>query len=233
MAEPQIQFARTSDGVSIAYASVGDGPCVILVPSAPNTHVQRQWDMMPDLYTGLTQKFRAIWYDSRGSGMSDRNAIDFSRAAMVTDLETIADRAGSHEFALIAMYDAVPIAVTYAAKWPERVTHLILGDGRTKVSDYFENTAIGAELALRDQDWVIYTETVGRVMAGFDDPVLGAKFAEHIRACVEPEALRTAYAAQMSPEFDVPDGVLESLDVPSAVWSTHRRRHPERPIPDN
>lgn len=228
MAEPQIQYARTSDGVSIAYATAGEGPCVILVPSSPNTHSQRQWDMMPDLYSGLTQRFHAIWYDSRGSGMSDRNATDFSRAAMVTDLETIADRAGGREFALIALYDAVPTAVTYAARWPERVTHLILGDGRVKVSDYFENTAIGAELALRDQDWVIYTETVGRMMAGFDDPALGTKFAEHIRACIELPGLRAAYAAQMSQEYDVPDGVLESLDVPTLVF--HNRKNLFLPV---
>jgi pimeloyl-ACP methyl ester carboxylesterase len=139
MVEPQIQFARTSDGVSIAYAAVGEGPCVISVPSPPMTHVQRVWDVIPDFYHGLAERFHGIWYDSRGSGLSDRDATDFSMPAMIRDLETVADRAGGREFALVALYDAVPIAITYAATHPERVSHLILCDGWTKASDFLQN----------------------------------------------------------------------------------------------
>ncbi|TMB97329.1 MAG: adenylate/guanylate cyclase domain-containing protein [Chloroflexi bacterium] len=66
--EPRIQYARTSDGVSIAYATAGRGRIVIDVPSAPLSHVQRQWDLLSDFHGGLAERFRTIWYDSRGSG---------------------------------------------------------------------------------------------------------------------------------------------------------------------
>ena len=61
MAEPQIQFARTNDSVSIAYASIGEGPCVIMVPTAPQSHAERQWHIMPELYQGMAERFHAVW----------------------------------------------------------------------------------------------------------------------------------------------------------------------------
>jgi class 3 adenylate cyclase len=224
MAEPQIQFTRTSDGVSIAYATAGEGPCLIIVPSPPLSHAQSQWHVLP-FYQRLAQRFRSIWYDSRGSGLSDRDATDFSMQAMVRDLEAITDRAGSRDFALFGIYDAVPIAITYAAAHPERVSHLMLCDGRTKASDYLQNPAsLQAETALREQDWILYTETLARVLLGFDDPIFAAQYAEHIRACVEPEALRAAYAAQLNEEFDVADEVLASVSAPTLVLHNRQNR---------
>ncbi len=228
MNEAQIQFARASDGVNIAYASIGEGPCVITVPTSPQTHAERQWHIMPELYRGMAERFHAVWFDSRGSGLSDRNETDFSRAAMVRDLEAVVERVGEPEFALFAIYDAVPVAITYAAAHPERVTHLVLGDGRIKVSDYFEATTITAEIALRDLDWTLYTETMARVLSGLDDPDYAARYAEHIRACVEPEALRKAFGDQTEQEFDVPDGMLETITAPTLVF--HNRKNKFLPI---
>ena len=225
MAEPQIQFARTSDGVSIAYATAGEGPCAICVPSPPTSHVQRMWHFMPAIYQGYAERFRFVWYDSRGSGLSDRSAIDFTMQAMIRDLEAIADREGGDQFALFGVYDAVPVAITYAAANPERVSHLIIADGRTKYSDYLENPAsMLAELALRGQDWVVYTETLARVLLGFDDPTFAAQFGEHIRACVEPEGLAAAYATQMAPEFDVPEEIVASVSAPTLVLHNKQNR---------
>src|SRR5437867_1637831 len=112
--EPRIQYARTSDGVSIAYATAGQGRTVIDVPSPPVSHAQRQWDLLPDFYRGLAERFRSIWYDSRGSGMSDRNATDFTMPAMLLDLEAVADRSGADKFVLYSVYDGVSIAIAYA-----------------------------------------------------------------------------------------------------------------------
>jgi class 3 adenylate cyclase len=148
--------------------------------------------------------------------------------AMVRDLEAVADRAGGRDFALCGVYTAVPIAITFAAAHPERVSHLILGDGWAKASDYLENPAGNAawraEEAMREQDWILYTETYARVIVGIEDPAFAAQYAEHIRACVEPEALRAAYAAQLTEEFDVPDEVLASVSAPTLVLHNGKNR---------
>ena len=43
--EPRIQYAKTSDGVSIAFAVKGEGPPLVRVPPPAMAHVQRDWAM--------------------------------------------------------------------------------------------------------------------------------------------------------------------------------------------
>jgi class 3 adenylate cyclase len=214
--EPRIQYAKTSDGVSIAYAAAGKGRTVIFAPTPPLSHVQRQPAVYPRLMEGLAERFHTVWYDSRGSGLSDRDVIDFSMSAMVRDLEAVAESAEEGQFALFAAFDGVPIAITYAAARPERVSHLIVADGWIRFSDYHLNPAFEAEAALRQQDWLVYTETLARVLIGFDDPVIAAAFGEHIRACVEPDALRAAYSSLGNEVYDVAD-LLDQLTTPTLV----------------
>jgi class 3 adenylate cyclase len=159
--------------------------------------------------------FRIIWYDSRGTGLSDRDAIDFSMEAMMRDLEAIIDRTGLRSFAVMAITDAVPMAVTYAATFPDRVSHLILIDGWTNSSDFTGTPVWEAREALVDKDWTLYTETFARVLLGLDNPRFIELLGEHIRACIEPEAYRASIAAQKS--YDVsallPDVKAETLVV--------------------
>ncbi len=213
--EPQVQYAKTSDGVNIAFASMGEGPPLVRVPVPGMNHVQRDWTMYPDLFQRLTRTFRFIWYDARGTGLSDRDAIDFSMETMMRDLEAVIDRTGLRSFAVLAFIDAVPIAVTYAATFPDRVSHLILIDGWTNSSDFIGTPAWEAREALVDKDWTLYTETFARVLLGIDNPRFIELLGEHIRACIEPEAYRACIAAQKS--YDVsaflPDVKAETLVV--------------------
>ncbi|HEY5626104.1 MAG TPA: adenylate/guanylate cyclase domain-containing protein, partial [Dehalococcoidia bacterium] len=188
--EPQVQYARTSDGVNIAFASMGEGPPLVRVPQPGTAHVQRDWAMFPSIFPPLTRAFSLTWYDPRGTGLSDRDATDFSMEAMTRDLEAVIDRTGLESFAVLAFADAVPMAVTYAAKSPDRVSHLILIDGWTNWSDFIDMPSFEAHEALLDKDWTLFTETVARVLIGFDNPRLIELLGEHIRVCIEPEAYR-------------------------------------------
>ena len=69
--EPRIQYAKTEDGVSIAYASEGEGPPLVLLLAPSVSHVQRAWGMFPDTLPSLTRTFRLILYDPRGAGLSE------------------------------------------------------------------------------------------------------------------------------------------------------------------
>ncbi len=199
--EPQVQYAQTADGVNIAFASMGEGPPLIRLPSPGLNHVQRDWAMYPDLFQPLTRTFRVILYDSRGTGLSDRDAVDFSMEAMMRDLEAVIDRTDLRSFAIWAFGDAVPMAVTYAATFPDRVSHLILIDGWTNSADFIGTPAWETHEALIDKDWTLYTETVTRVLSGFDEPRFIELLGEHMRACIEPETYRTYSLAKKS--YDV------------------------------
>ncbi len=199
--EPQVQYAKTSDGVNIAFTSMGEGPPLIRVPDPGFAHVQRDWAMYPSLFQPLTRTFRFIWYDPRGSGLSDRDEIDFSMEAMMRDLEAVIDRTGLRSFAVLATGGSVLMAVTYAARFPDRVSHLISINGWTNLSEFTGSPAFEAHEALLDSDWTLFTETLARVLVAIDDPRFIAAAGEHIRACIEPEAYR-AYVAALK-NYDV------------------------------
>ena len=173
--EPRIQYAKTSDGVDIAFGTAGDGPPLLVVPGPPLTHVQATWDTYAHLYQSLAERFQLVWYDSRGSGLSDREAIDFSMEAMMRDLQAIAEAGRLERFGMLALGDAVPIAVTYAATSPEKVSSLVLADGWMKPSDWKQNSAHVADEALRSGDWTLYTETFARLLLGFINQQLNTK----------------------------------------------------------
>jgi class 3 adenylate cyclase len=219
--EPRIQYAKTSDGVNIAFASMGEGPPLVRMPSPGLNHVQQDWAMFPDFFQPLTRAFRLIWYDARGSGLSDRDETDFSMQAMMRDLEAVIDRTGLQSFAALASRNSVPMAVTYAAKRPDCVSHLILDNGWSKSSDFVGSPGqVGVE-ALIDKNWTLFTETVARVLAGVHDPRFIELFGEHMRACIEPEAYRAFIAATKS--YDVSD-LLPEVKAQTLVLHTNNNR---------
>jgi len=225
--EPRIQYAKTSDGVSIAYCSAGEGRAVVRVPTIPWSHVQREWQdfsyFLP--MKSLAGSCRIAWYDARGCGLSDREPIEFSLDAMVRDLSAVLDKLGEECFALCGVWDGAPVAIAYAAAHPERVSSLILIEAYSKGADYLETAAGQVELGIRDKDWVLYTEMLARLLWGFGDPVLGVKAAEYMRACATPEALRAAYDSVNT--WDVTE-VLALVTTPTLVL--HSQKNPWLPI---
>src|SRR6266487_6541597 len=60
--EPRIQYAKTSDGVDIAFAAAGEGPPLLMVPPPALSHVQAIWETLDHLYQPLAERFRLVWY---------------------------------------------------------------------------------------------------------------------------------------------------------------------------
>jgi DNA-binding SARP family transcriptional activator/alpha-beta hydrolase superfamily lysophospholipase len=129
LATQALRFCRTGDGVRLAYATSGDGPVLV---KAANwlTHLDYDWasPVWSPWWHRLSQGHRLVRYDERGSGLSDWDVPpgSFTLDAWVRDLETVADTMGLKRFALLGMSQGGPIAVRYAARHPERVSHLIV-----------------------------------------------------------------------------------------------------------
>jgi pimeloyl-ACP methyl ester carboxylesterase/DNA-binding CsgD family transcriptional regulator len=121
-----IRFARSADGVGIAYAVHGSGP-PLMIDACWLSHLQFDWQspVWRHYLTELGRIATVIRYDERGHGLSDRNVSDHSLEARVADLEAVADDAGLDRFALLAMAQGGPVAIEYAARHPERLTRLI------------------------------------------------------------------------------------------------------------
>jgi pimeloyl-ACP methyl ester carboxylesterase len=127
--EQNIGFATTKDDVRIAYATTGAGPPVVIVLGWA-THLED--GMMSPAYDGAgvlamsSEVHTIIRYDGRGFGLSDRNVDDFSLEARVADLEAVVADLGLERFALYAMSAGGPAGIAYAAKYPEKVSSLVL-----------------------------------------------------------------------------------------------------------
>jgi len=125
--EQHIRFCTTSDGVRIAYATVGQGPPLVRVLGW-FTHLEVEWQnpMWRSFIDGLSRRLLCVRYDGRGIGLSDREVKDFSLEAHVRDLEAVVDAVGLERVALFGMSQGGPTAIAYLVRHPERVTHLIL-----------------------------------------------------------------------------------------------------------
>ena len=126
-ARQEIRYCTTSDGVRLAYASIGSGPPLV---KASNwlTHLDFEWGspIWRHWWSALSLHHRVVRYDERGNGMSQRDVADVSFDTWVRDLETVVDAAGLDRFPLLGISRGGPIAIAYAVKHPERVTHLVL-----------------------------------------------------------------------------------------------------------
>jgi DNA-binding winged helix-turn-helix (wHTH) protein/alpha-beta hydrolase superfamily lysophospholipase len=123
----EIRYCTTSDDVRLAYATTGNGPPLV---KASNwlTHLDFEWGspIWRHWYTALSHHHRLVRYDERGNGMSQRDVPDVSFDTWVRDLETVVDAAGLDRFPLLGISRGGPIAIAYAVKHPERVSHLVL-----------------------------------------------------------------------------------------------------------
>ncbi len=191
MEPPRIQYATTSDGVSIAYADTGEGHPLIFVPGVPFSHVQLAWDVHDYHHQVLANKFRFIRYDPRGCGLSDRPATDFSMEAMLRDFEAVRLRTGVERFALWSNHFGVPIALTVAAQHASSVTHVVVFDGWANYRRYPLPAVQRAAAALRRMNWELYTETWGRAWGGYDEE-LAKRYGAFARACCDGETCERA-----------------------------------------
>src|SRR3989304_574833 len=125
--EPRIQYAKTSDGVSIAFCAIGQGMPIVQMPMAVS-HIQAEWQQ-PECRRWcerLSEMRNLVRYDTRGFGLSQREVTDFSIDTMLLDLEAVVDRLGLEKFALLGFVHTGPAAISYAAQHPQRVSHLVL-----------------------------------------------------------------------------------------------------------
>lgn len=203
--EPRVQYTRTSDGVSIAFWSIGEGDPLVIMPSMPMSHIEYEWQI-PEwraFYERLAERRRVVRYDGRGAGLSDRKAMAYSLDVMLLDLDAVVERLNLDRFAIFAAYHPGPPAIEYAARHPERVSQLVLWASFARASE-LSSPVIHATRSLIEQDWDVYTQTAAHVLLGWNAGPAAANFARFIK------------------EANTPEGVLALLHAASDFDVTHR-----------
>ena len=126
----KVRFCSAADGVSIAYTVGGAGRAFVKTPNWLNhleldveSPVWRAW------ISRMSGQYKLVRYDARGCGLSDREARVGSFASNQLDLEAVVDAAGLSKFVLFGASQGAAIAIEYAARHPDRVSHLIIYGG--------------------------------------------------------------------------------------------------------
>ena len=186
-----IEYATTTDGVRLATMSFGQGPPLLTSSTPPWSHVQQETRIprVGAFMQALAETSRVIRYDCRGTGLSDRDRVDFSLDAQVRDMEAVAGHYGLDRFAIYGSIGGGPATIAYAARHPERVSHLVLWGVVTRGAFYMDQ--LSPLFTLLEQQWSLFIDTFASLAFGWADSETGERYAALTRDAITHEAMLT------------------------------------------
>lgn len=230
---PEIKYARSGD-VYIAYQSWGSGPHVLGVPPFVQ-NIEALWSDPSGKYPRFLREIGGFatvtHFDKRGTGLSDRVSRDYGIEARMDDLRAVLDDAGIERAFIAGMSEGGPMAMLFAATYPDRVRGLILAGSTARFlrDDGYHGVSPGRIRRFGDElaaHWGTLESPMVQMftpsLAG--DPAYRRWFASYERACASPGAVRDIIG--FIAEVDVRD-VLPAITCPTLVL--HRTN--ERMVP--
>lgn len=185
------------------------------------THLARDWhDECGQFHRRLAQRFRVIRYDLPGMGLSDRHHWDFSLDAQVDALARVVDAAGERRVALLACGPGTAAAISYAVRFPSRVTRMIVVGGAPRViaddgyPDGMERRRLEALAELAGADWPLAAQTLAFLLGRGAEHEAVDRFGSAIQAATSGRVAVDYLRCLMA--IDVRD-LVARLTVPTLV----------------
>jgi class 3 adenylate cyclase len=124
---PDVRFTESA-GLSIAYEVLGHGDLdiVLALGVVPNLEHSHEFAFLRRWVERLSSIGRLIQYDRRGVGLSDYFVGEQTLEDRMDDIRAVLDAAGSRRAALVTSVEGGPIALLFAATYPERTASLAL-----------------------------------------------------------------------------------------------------------
>jgi pimeloyl-ACP methyl ester carboxylesterase len=228
MSAPATRYAN-SDGVSIAYQLVGEGPIDLVLVLGFATHLDLQWDMPPmaRFFERLASFSRLVVFDKRGTGLSDPVNDVPNLEQRVDDVRAVLDACGSDRAALFGISEGGPMSVMFAAAHPERVSALVLHGAMGRTTEAPDYPWASPAEALRESAAEFIAPYWGRDARGTvelfapstaDDPRAVELVERMERSAASPAMVQKIF--EMFLDIDV-RAILPTITVPTLVL--HRR----------
>ncbi|HEY7802412.1 MAG TPA: alpha/beta fold hydrolase [Dehalococcoidia bacterium] len=187
-----IRYARTSDGVNIAYTELGAGEPLIYLTALPWSNFAVGFsNPLTSLHPeAVAEAVRLIVYDARGCGLSDHGVDDLTLDGFARDIDAVAHASGHERFALYGSADASRVMIHYAAVHPERVTRLVLWVPSVSPSRLQNDDRLRAVTSLAARDWELYLRTLSHAVVGgwdADRAPFAAAFADMMRGSIRQD----------------------------------------------
>jgi class 3 adenylate cyclase len=219
----------------IAYQVLGEGPGDLVFTPGSFGNIDMVWeDPAAALFLRRLASFsRLIRFDRRGTSASDPLPLDALPPweSYADEVTAVLDEIGSEKAAVMAMLDAGPMAMFFAATHPERTTALILANTSARwVATESNATGIPRELAEEliarvDEAWGTEAMVDLTVPSRAGDGRFRSWYARYSRSIAGPRAVR-AFARALF-EIDA-RSILPSIQVPTLVM--HRESYAFFPI---
>jgi class 3 adenylate cyclase len=222
--EPQIRYARTTDGVNIAFTDQGEGRPLVSMAGWPFTHLRAEWSVPTYrmYFETLAARCRLIRFDGRGSGLSERNPQEITSESFIRDLEAVVNRLDVDEFDLNAFGYSGSAAVVYTSRNLERVRRLILwGSSPQRAGDLARTPRMAALIEMMYRDWELFTETIAQLFFGWSAGDPARRFAEFLREAVAPETAARVLGALFA---TIAGDLVTAVNTPTLVM--HNRASP-------
>lgn len=168
------------DGTGLFYFEIGRGvPCLVMHGGLGVDHTQfREWlDPLGDV-------LHLVYYDHRGNGRSGRPPIEtLTFDQLVADADALREHLGFEKVAVLGHSYGGCLALLYALRYPQRLSHLLLV-GTTAAWDYFD------ELAAEAQRRALTSE----VLAGLVELPTSNKEMERYQRAIAPVAFHRTHS---------------------------------------
>ena len=215
-----VRYARSGD-LNIAYQVTGDGPIDLVLISGFVSHLEKDWEEPRHAHflERLGSIARLIRFDKRGTGLSDRPPGVPDLETRMDDVRAVMDAVDSRRAVLFGYSEGAPMAILFAASYPERTRALILYGAYAKRLDPDDDypwaptrearAAYGDDL---ERDWGFESDM--KVMCPSADDAMARWWGERCRAAASPGAIRALM--EMNSLIDV-RALLPAIRVPTLV----------------
>lgn len=197
MAKSQVvRFCQAKDNLRLAWTTAGSGPPIV---KAQNwiSHIELDWrdPSTAHIFASLAARYRLVFFDARGNGLSDWEMDNISFELMVDDLECVFDAAGVDRAPIFSMSQGCAVAAAFAAKYPDRVSAIVMIGafplGRTKRKSKKDQEWARAMQAMMTAGWDDEHPSLRDLMAELIIPGASAedrqRYAEDMRDMISPE----------------------------------------------
>lgn len=219
-AVPKTQYAKTEDGVHIAYQVSGDGPLDLVWVPGYYSHVESEWEepRHARFFHKLGSFARLIRFDKRGTGLSDRTGEQHLQQ-WVDDTLAVMKATDCEQSAILGLSGGGPMAIMFAATYPERTSALVILASYARAiraDDYplgvtAEEAEARRELAV--SNWGSLDQPAAPSVG--EDPRLQAWFQKRQRLAASPGAIDSVLRALLA--LDVRH-VLPAINVPTLIF---------------
>jgi class 3 adenylate cyclase/pimeloyl-ACP methyl ester carboxylesterase len=197
--EPQIRYAQTADGVSIAFWTLGEGRPVFMNSPLTFSHsgLEVQIPRIAAMFERVAADAMLVRWDNRNYGLSQRGVERLSIDDWAADVFAVADKLDVDEFDLVGIN--YPPGV--AALQPERVRRTVLvGPPALRLAELLDDPNQAAVRSLASTNWEVFTETHASFLQAWN-PDPSVQYARFIRESIDQEDYLRVMAAWREWDF--------------------------------